>query len=487
MKRFVPLLLILSLSVLYGCDSVKLFQSKTTLQREDWAPDVKEGINDFLELYGGCKNAYAVFDFDNSCSIFDIEEQLLAYQLETMSFALDPEGLAYSLAEGLENVECLDWIDDISAAYSYLYQTYGPFKPEGLDEDGAAKVCSDPMWLEFASKMGCMYEKVAEWASADFSYAWVLQWFAGMTEQQVYSLALRSHEKYSKVETSVQSWKGPEGSETKVGPVEYSWTSGIQVTENIRELWKALDDRGIDVWVCSASGIQQVLAAIDAFGLHDSCTGVLAMTMKLDEKGIYLPEFDYENGHGYVTKKSKSPAGKMTKGPEGWYRDGRLLLCQTSGPGKVTAIKNVIAPRYEGEGPIAGFMDSTGDFNFCTEFNSLKMVVCFNRANRKITDGGGLIAEIAMYEKDELGYNVASANEAGDTMYLLQGRDENGLRTFIGSNGTIRYGHSEEQLFANEDNHAQLAAMRESKMSVEEAVNTFSRYFLKGYSGYHTK
>ena len=74
-------------------------------------------------------------------------------------------------------------------------------------------------------------------------------------------------------------------------------------------------------------------------------------------------------------------------------------------------------------------MDSSGDFNFCTEFDSLKFVICYNRANRKITEGAGLIAVLAVYQKDTLGYNLKKANAAGDTYYVLQGRDENGLRT----------------------------------------------------------
>ena len=145
------------------------------------------------------------------------------------------------------------------------------------------------------------------------------------------------------------------------------------------------------------------------------------------------------------------------------------------------------SPLYGGATPLAGFMDSTGDFNFCTEFSSLRAVVCFNRANRKITDGGGLIAEVAMYEKETLGYDYDKAKEAGDTFYLLQGRDENGLRSFRSSNKTLRYGSSEEKLFANQDNEAQLAEMIRNKYTVKQALDTYSSNFLKSYSGYHSK
>ena len=173
-------------------------------------------------------------------------------------------------------------------------------------------------------------------------------------------------------------------------------------------------------------------------------------------------------------------------------------MAKTLAAGKVTAIDNVLRPKYGGKGPMAGFMDSSGDFNFCTEYSSLKMVVCFNRANRKVTDGGGLVAEVAMYERDVLGYDLKSANAVGETLYLLQGRDENGIRTFRPSNATIRYGNAVEQLFANDDNYAQLEYMKQSEMSVKEIFDKFALKtavgelgfaygFLDSYSGYHSR
>ena len=66
-------------------------------------------------------------------------------------------------------------------------------------------------------------------------------------------------------------------------------------------------------------------------------------------------------------------------------------------------------------------------------------------------------------------------------MYLLQGRDGNGYRTFRPSNATIRYGQREERLLANEDNFAQLELMKTRRMSVADAINTFSKSFLSKY------
>ena len=147
-------------------------------------------------------------------------------------------------------------------------------------------------------------------------------------------------------------------------------------------------------------------------------------------------------------------------------------------------------------------MDSTGDFNFCTEFSSMRLVVCFNRATRKVTDGGGLIAEVAMYEKEALGYNLKKATKAGDILYILQGRDENGMRSLRPSEKTIRLGEKTPKVFDGEDNSRSLDYFKEKHLTVKVILETyciatdvsdpsnplgFSYGFLDRYDGYKSK
>lgn len=485
------------------------------LERDDWADDVKKAVNDLVDTYGinsenYKEDTYVVFDFDNTCSIFDVEEQLAVYQLQVMAFAITPEELPGVLEtqigmkdDGTQDLtserECYskdevshgyqDWVDDITAAYTYLYTEYGPFTAAGLDAEAQAKIQADPQWMEFATKMRTMYDVVYDSESASVAYPWVLYWFTGMTEDEVYALATGSHSTYKEVETSTVAWVTPEDIESKVGVVEYDWTSGTQVSENINELWKVLDENGIDVWVCSASATDPIRAAIDVWDLHQYCTGMLAMTNKIVD-GKYVNEYDYETGCGWLANEDGT-----------WTRDTAPIMAQTQGVGKVTAVANAISPKYNNHGPIAGFMDSTGDYNFCTEFKTLKLVINFNRASRKVTDGGGVIAELAIYQRDTLGYDFAAADAAGDTLYVLQGREENGMRGLRNSNLTMTLGATEEKLFKNEDNQTQLQYMIDNAMTTTDIINTFAmktaedaegnvlgiKYgFLKEYAGYHT-
>ena len=212
----------------------------------DWNPDAKKALNSFIRSERNQKERpYVVFDFDNTCSIFDVSVQLMAYQLETMCFNLDPEEFSIMANTGMETYpESLqESLRSIIDDYTDLYSRYGPFTAKGVDFDTQAKMGMDPVWKDFASDMGLMYEKLQEYMTADDAYLWTMGWFSGMSGKEVYQMAYRSHEKYSKIPTAFRSLKGSHGT--------YSWIDGIAVADNIRELWKALYDNGFDICVCS--------------------------------------------------------------------------------------------------------------------------------------------------------------------------------------------------------------------------------------------
>ncbi len=99
------------------------------------------------------------------------------------------------------------------------------------------------------------------------------------------------------------------------------------------------------------------------------------------------------------------------------------------------------------------------------------------------------------------GYDLKKANDAGDTYYVLQGRNENGLRSMRPSSKTIRLGEKKEKLFANKDNEALLKYAVDSKLTTADFLNTFARAteadaagnklglaygHLETYRGYHS-
>ncbi|MCQ2079449.1 MAG: hypothetical protein MJZ38_05290 [archaeon] len=443
------------------------------LEHPCWAPEVRDAVNDLLDRFRD-SGQYAVTDFDNTTSVFDIEHQLIIWQLRHMAFAMEPDRLAEVLAKDLV-CSYSDWIGDIVTAYRHLWDTYGPFNGDMLSEEESERIMQDVWWREFSVKMRAMFSLVN--STERMSSVWILYWFTGMTERQVYDLALSSHLHYSRVPTVSRSEDSPAEIPSALGVVTARWTDGIRVTDSVVELWAALKDNGIGLWVCSASGSMQVKAAIDAFGLHDLCTGLYAMNLLVDEQGRYVPEYDRANGAFH----------RPVEG--GWE-----TYPQTSGAiprqdGKVQAILD--GPfKVHGHGPVAGFMDSTGDFDFCTVFDSMRLVVCYNRLLAP-SDGGALISCLALYERDILGYGLASAMEKGDTLCVLQGRDENGLRSLLPQNGTLLLGADGSRVF-HEETQDMMAEMKELDSSVRELIDRYGpvdgngRGFLKEYRGYHS-
>lgn len=473
----------------------------------NWAPEVRTAINDLLECYGvdGADydpSSYVIFDFDNTTTIFDAEDLMGIYQFQHMAFAFSPDDIPEMLATYLPEPDTdltewgfgkgsyRDWLLDIQDAYRYLYDNYGPFTAAGLPEENMARIQRDPMWWEFTVKMMALFDLINQRESAQIAYPWFVCRFTGMTGQEVYDLTCAAFRHYTPVESGRITWYSPRELSTRVGPVASAWDVGIQVADEIRQAMRAFHESGIRVWVCSASATDVVRAGIDVWGLHEYVTGLLGMTPQQDADTVYGREYDYEGGCGWLCQ------------PNGvWQRDCLPLKAQTQGFGKVTAIENTLCRRY-GHGPLAFFMDSTGDFNACTEFASLKLVVCINRGDRSVCDGAGLIAALAIYQRDTLKYDLQAANAAGDTLYVLQGRDETGLRSFRSSNMTLRYGANKPQLFRDHDNHAQLACMVRRDMTTAQVLNTFSMArqaddhrnllgipygFLSTYHGYHSR
>lgn len=108
-KVVLSLCVALIVAVLPLCSSVLVTQAADgVLEREDWAEYTKDSLNTLMATYGSKKaggNPYVVFDFDNTCSIFDVEEQLAAYQLQTMAFAITPEQLPAILVTELSELD----------------------------------------------------------------------------------------------------------------------------------------------------------------------------------------------------------------------------------------------------------------------------------------------------------------------------------------------------------------------------------------------
>ena len=443
----------------------------TSLTSPNWQENTKNTLNEFLQTYGkdsenysSTNRPYAVFDFDNTTSILDVEEQLAVWQLDHLAFAVTPEELSTVLKTGIPQdklsatfgadagegtqVKIIDVIDDAVAAYTKLYNN-GYVTTKGSQLSDEVKNSDD--FKEFSSKMRWLYDAISENMDTSVSYPWITYWFTGMTPDEVYQLAYDCDTYYSDPQKG-QTWAkgsyvGPTNYASKSGSVKISYNIGLTVSPEIKELYSALDKNGIDTWVNSASQIDVVRAAVDVFNVP-GVDGIVAMTNKLDKDGKYTNEYNYD------------------------------LHAQTQGVGKSLTIDKVIAPKYNGHGPIFAAMDSQGDFNFCTEYKDTKAVLILNRIR---TDDAAICAGIAQYQEQH-NIGLKEANLTGNTKYILQGRNEN-VGQLWNSYETLRLGKTSNGLLS--DKALIVVDELNNNKSISDVIKENTS--LKDYQGYKTR
>ena len=64
--------------------------------KSNWAPRTKAAIDSVIKINTGNKNAYAVFDWDNTSIYADVQDNLFIYQIENLLFRMTPDEFRYS-------------------------------------------------------------------------------------------------------------------------------------------------------------------------------------------------------------------------------------------------------------------------------------------------------------------------------------------------------------------------------------------------------
>ncbi len=387
------------------------------LMAGQWDTFNKKKIEALLATYGKTspqydpqRPPYAVFDWDNTSIFLDIGEATFIYQLENLVFSMDPQQLDtairmnisdqpfsanYKNQEGKEvDIDLI--APDIVESYTWLYQNYKGLKgTQSLDE-----VKKNPHYTNFITKMRYLYEAIGDTFDHATSYPWLTYLNTGMTERQVRDLTFKATEWQLKQPIESVTWTSPSSLPGKAGVLSISWKNGLRLVPEMQDLYKALRDSGIDVWIVTASfaDIVKEISSNQKFGYHHPSERVLGMELVRDAKGVIQSEFPKD-------------------------RD------QTQGKGKTRTIERFLESRY-GYGPILVAGDSEGDQNMMADFPDTKLVLIINRLRSPESDIGKL-SKIAVDT-----YGMA------DAKYLLQGRDDN-KGTFVKSQLHYKLGSQE--------------------------------------------
>lgn len=385
------------------------------LEQDNWDIDVYNAIVQLIiengalsKNYNKTNKPYAVFDFDNTTAFNDVQEALLIYQIENLHFAFRPQEVEDILKTGIPNVEqnfhneyyskegkplnVSIIASDIAEAYDYLYRNYEGFGKGGKQSLEAIR--KTPQYGAFSSKLRFLYDAINATFDASVGYPWVTYLFTGMSSSEVQALAKESNDYWLEYGKFVRSyWKTPREFVGAGGIVEVAYKTGLAFPQEMQKLYECLRTYGIEVYVCSASFIDVIVASANTekYGYKVPLKNIYAMRLKRDEQGKYINEFD-----------------------DNYF--------QTQGEGKVKTIDKFIRTKHNNEQPILVAGDSEGDYQML-QYPKLKLGIILNRYKQDLLD--------LTHQKNS------------KTIYVLQGRDEN-KGQFRPSKESILLGNIEE-------------------------------------------
>lgn len=323
---------------------------ESRLARGCWAPENWERLEETIRK-NAFQGRYACFDFDDTTSIHAVDHALFAYQVHRLRFAMDPAQMREALTMGLDGpdrvlgfnrekrpVRCGDIVEDLCRDYEELWRS----RAVGAGEEELPAVRQTPEYRDFAVKLRWMRAQLDNAYPIEVSYPWCIYLLTGFTPEEARRLGREA------VAGAVEA--GRFGAETLCSPEERPGASGVICTteetglsfpEEMRNLYRVLQDSGITPYMVSASPAELVRAGSEMAGLHVPPEHIFAMRARQDPAGRYICGYDYAWGGGYA---------------------------QTFGPGKSQVIRRFIAPLHDGRGPLLVCGDAESDMDMMTDW-----------------------------------------------------------------------------------------------------------------------
>ena len=370
------------------CSALSVFGA--ALPQGNWHEPVRAGLQKVIDRHAGDPDAYAVFDFDNTCAVGDCEHAALGYMIDNLAFAFSPDELPVLFLEGMpdpdrplepgkERATARNVVADCADLYRELLEMKSRCSMEEVRKTDA--------FAAFAAKMRYLRKRISRTFGSGFGYQWSKRFYCRMTTGRIRDTvcaALDAASADGHFRRCV--WRTPASRAGRSGCVEVPMFLGFSVPQEVKDLVKTLKESGIAVYIVSGSFQDAVLAGSDGrYGVAFPKENVFGIHMRRDAKGRLA----------------------------GWA-DDRFPLPWAEG--KPDVIRRQIAVRHHGKAPILVAGDANGDYAMLTAFDDMEAGLVFDTRPDADTPLGRLIA-------------AARAGKA-DARYLIQGRDETlpGLR-----------------------------------------------------------
>ena len=356
--------IILCLLLVVSCSQDR---KAAVLQEGVWDPQVRQALNALLARPG--KNAYAVFDFDQTSIVHDISNALWVYQVEHLCYGAAP---SHHFLDGIPTPEDRMPGTDVSFAEmgATLSAAYAELSARAKGGASLESIRASEGYLDFRARMVSLLEAIDAQYGTWVTYLWQPGLLAGYDENEAKSL-IRSAiaDQLGKDKLAVETWRSPDG--RWGGEIQ----RGIWVSPEMKDLYKRLKAAGIDVYICSAS-LEMIVEEL-------ACDAKLGFGMPADR--VY--------GLRFV------PGEVVVAAFDADYK-------QPNREGKIDCIKAYMAPDHGGASPVLVAGDSNGDVPMLTAFPDLQH---------------GLVIDVARSVESAIGQLAAQARAEGNKgTYLVQ-------------------------------------------------------------------
>ena len=347
--------------------------NETVLPEEGWTADAHAALEKMIAANGKSSagydpecRPYAVFDFDNTTIVNDISMTLMIWQAENMRYAFSPDKAFDAFTAWIPDLDLVLEGPGMSAREIALDMVHDYEVIKSMMDNGSTigDIRLTESWLDFRAKLVALNEGIEN--SCDYATwcLWMPALFTGMSYGELQA-ATRESVDYWLGNGKIwnETWTSPDG---KVSTVV---RKGIIIPERSKNLYNALRDNGIDVYVCSASleAIVEVMACDASYGLGMDSGNVF---------GIRLADGD-------------KVGGEFAEGYPGTFLEG-----------KVECIRKYIAPLHGGQDPVLVAGDSSGDYAMLTSFGGMKAGLIIDCGK------GGKIGELVRKAEDDSRYIV---------------------------------------------------------------------------------
>lgn len=297
---------------------------------------------------------YAIFDYDNTTVLQDVELACTAWQIENLRFKFTPDQVeslfSYSIPDldkalpgiGAEGISSRMLISDIASDYRSMLQIAGVSCGWELTTEQLDEVQQMPEFLDIRAKIWCLYEGLFFAFSYHEAFPVLMAMFHGLTYPEVDALMKEGiAAQVAKGRLGDVIWESPEMGEA--GKVSYIIPDGLALSKEMRNLYKALPENGIDVYVYSAS----MEAVVEAMACNPAYLG-------LDTAQVF--------------------SLRLVKGEDGLVSQDYLPgYVQPYKTGKTEAIRTYTTPKYDGRDPVLIGGDSNGDYSMLTSFPGMRV------------------------------------------------------------------------------------------------------------------